>query len=57
MKTIPTSLTIAFWVTGSSWVLALFVYLLGGPPELILPIIVLGTFTGVIEWTLRQKLR
>lgn len=57
MKTVPESLTIAFWITGSSWALALFSYLLGGPLDLIFPIIILGTLTGIAEWVLRQKLR
>jgi hypothetical protein len=57
MKTVPASLAIAFWITGSSWGLALFAYLLGKPLEWIFPIIVLGTLTGVAEWVLRQKLR
>lgn len=54
MKTVPASLTIALWVTGCSWALALFIYILGGPAEAILPIAVLGIFTGVIEWAQRQ---
>ena len=57
MKTSPPSLTIAFWVTGSSWAVALLVYLLGGPMEAIFPIVILGTLTGAAEWMLRQKLQ
>jgi hypothetical protein len=57
MKTVPASLTIAFWITDSSWALALFAYLSGEPLEWIFPIIILGTITGVAEWVLRQKLR
>ena len=57
MKTVPDSLTIAFWITGSSWALALFAYLLGGSLEWIFPIIILGILTGIAEWVLRQKLR
>lgn len=57
MKTVPASLTIAFWITGCSWAVALFAYVLGGQSQWIFPILILGTLTGIAEWIQRQKLR
>jgi hypothetical protein len=54
MKTLPDSLTIAMWVAGSSWALAILAYLLGGPIEWILPLVMLGVLTGIAEWVLRR---
>jgi hypothetical protein len=54
MKTVPNSLTIAMWVAGSSWALAILAYLLGSPIEWILPLVMLGVLTGIAEWVLRK---
>jgi hypothetical protein len=55
MTTHPDSLTIALWITGSCWILAILAYLLGGSVEWILPLFLLGALTGIAEWVLRQK--
>jgi hypothetical protein len=35
--------------------LAIIAYLFGGPTDLIIPLFVLGVFTGIVEWLLRHK--
>lgn len=55
MKTLPDPLTIAIWITGTSWMLAVLAYLLGGSAEWILPLFSLGALTGLAEWLMRQK--
>lgn len=55
MKALPSSLTIAIWITGACWTLAILAYALGASTEWILPLFLLGALTGVVEWLLRQK--
>jgi hypothetical protein len=55
MERLPDSLAIAFWVVGSCWALAGANYMFGGPRLLTLPLVVFGTFTGLVEWLLRQR--
>jgi hypothetical protein len=55
MERLPDSLAIGFWITGSTWVLAILAYLFGGSTEWILPLFVLGVLTGIAEWLMRQR--
>jgi len=55
MSRLPNSLAIALWITGSTWTLAMFAYLLGSSTELILPLFMLGVLTGIAEWVLRRN--
>jgi hypothetical protein len=55
MERLPDSLAIGFWITGSTWVLAILAYLFGGSMEWILPLFVLGVLTGIAEWLMRQR--
>ena len=55
MARLPNSLTIALWITGSSWALAIVAYLSGGSREWLFPLFMLGALTGVAEWVLRKK--
>jgi hypothetical protein len=55
MKILPDSLTIAIWIAGSSWALAILAYLLGGSIEWIVPLVMLGVLTGIAEWILRRR--
>jgi hypothetical protein len=47
--------SIALWVVVACWVVALIAYLVHGPTYLIIPIFVLGVFTGIVEWLLRRN--
>jgi hypothetical protein len=55
MAPLSDALSIALWIVGACWAVAIIAYLTGGPTELITPLIVLGTFTGMVEWLLRQS--
>jgi hypothetical protein len=57
MTRLPDSLAIGLWITGSTWVLAILAYLLGGSTEWIFPLFVLGVCTGIAEWVMRRKAR
>jgi H+/Cl- antiporter ClcA len=55
MAPLPDALLIALWIVGACWAVAIIAYLVGGPTELIIPLFVLGAFTGVAEWLLRHN--
>jgi hypothetical protein len=57
MVRLPDSLSIGLWVTGATWLLALFAYLMGGSTEWILPLFVFGVLTGIAEWLMRRNAR
>jgi hypothetical protein len=57
MDRIPDSLSIAFWVAGSCWALALLAYVLGQSWEWIFPLFMFGALTGIAEWVMRQNVR
>lgn len=54
MTGIPRATAIALWVTASCWAVALVVYLFNGPPDLVLPLLIFGALTGIVEWILRS---
>jgi len=54
MERLPESLSIALWITGSCWVLAVVAYAFGASTEWILPLFILGLVTGIAEWVLRR---
>ena len=53
MGGLPESLSIALWVVGSCWALAIIAYAFGASTEWLLPLFILGLATGVAEWILR----
>jgi hypothetical protein len=55
MARLPESLSIALWITGATWGLAIVAYLLGGSTEWILPLFIFGVLTGMVEWIMRRK--
>jgi hypothetical protein len=57
MARLPDSLSIGLWVTGATWLLALFAYMMGGSTEWILPLFVFGVLTGIAEWLMRRNAR
>jgi hypothetical protein len=54
MGELPESLSIALWITGSCWVLAIIAYAFGASAEWLLPLFILGLATGVAECILRR---
>jgi hypothetical protein len=55
MDRYPESLSIALWIVGSSWALALVAYVFGASREWLLPLFMFGLLTGLAEWVLRRK--
>jgi hypothetical protein len=55
MARLPDSLVIALWITGSCWLLAILIYLIGGSAEWMLPLFGLGVLTGLAEWIMRRR--
>jgi hypothetical protein len=55
MARLPDALSIALWIVAACWVVAIISYLFGGPTDLILPLFILGIFTGVAELLLRHN--
>jgi hypothetical protein len=46
---LPTSLTVAFWATGSLWAVALVAYFFDQPGEIVVGAFVIGCVTAWIE--------
>ena len=54
-RTLPGSVAIAIWVTGSCWAVAGIAYFLDVETKVLAPIVAIGVATGIIEWLLRRK--
>ncbi|MEJ0069246.1 MAG: hypothetical protein WDO24_11550 [Pseudomonadota bacterium] len=55
---LPTSLSIALWLTGSLWVVGGFAYAVDAPSELVWATFLLGLLAGLVEWSgLRRSKR
>ena len=57
MARLPDTLSFALWIVVACWVVAIIAYLVGGPTDLIIPLFILGVFTGIVEWLLRNNTR
>ena len=55
MTGIPNSSVIALWVTASFWAVFLVAYVVGGPPDLVFPLLPFGMLTGTAAWSLGSK--
>jgi hypothetical protein len=55
MTGIPNSAVIALWVTASFWAVPLVAYLVGGPPDLVFPLLPFGMLTSTAAWSLGSK--
>ncbi len=54
MERLPTSLSIASWITGSIWGVAVLAYFIGAPTEWLFPLFALGVLTGIAEWLMAR---
>jgi hypothetical protein len=52
MTGLPASLSIALWLVGSLWLLALLAYVFGAPQEIVYAALALGLIAGAFEWLL-----
>jgi hypothetical protein len=55
MTGVPNSLAIAFWIVGSCWAVAAVAYLFDAAAGLVLPLLVFGAVTGLVEWLVRRR--
>jgi hypothetical protein len=54
MTGIPDKTAIALWIAGSCWAVALLLYVFNGPSDLVLPLLLFGAATGIVEWILTR---
>jgi hypothetical protein len=52
---LPASLSIALWLTGSIWLVAIIGHLLDAPHEIVAVTLLVGVLTGVAEWLLVKR--
>jgi len=50
MTGLPASLSIAFWLVGSIWLMAILAYLFDAPHEIVYAALAYGLIAGVVEW-------
>jgi uncharacterized membrane protein YecN with MAPEG domain len=50
MAALPTSLSIALWLVGSIWAVAIVAHVFGVPHEIVYPAFAFGLIAGVAEW-------
>lgn len=50
MTDLPTSLSIALWLTASIWVVGIFAYIFDAPREIVWGTLGFGVVTGIGEW-------
>ena len=54
MNNLPTSLSIALWLTCSLWIVGAIAYATGAPEELVWATFIVGVVAGVLEWYARR---
>jgi H+/Cl- antiporter ClcA len=55
MSNLPDSLSIALWITATSWIVAFMAYLVGASTDWLFPLVALGVCTGIAEWVMRKE--
>jgi hypothetical protein len=50
MTGLPASLSIALWLTGSIWLVAILAHVLDAPHEIVYAALAFGLIAGVVEW-------
>ena len=50
MARLPTSLSIAIWLVGSTWAVAILVHIFDAPHEIVYAAPAFGLVAGMIEW-------
>lgn len=55
MTGLPNSLLIAIWTVGACWAIVAMAGLFGFAVRPFLPLVLIGTATGVAEWFLRRQ--
>jgi hypothetical protein len=50
MAKLPTSLSIAIWLVGSTWAVAILAHVFDAPHEIVYAALAFGLVAGMIEW-------
>jgi len=50
MTGLPSSLSIALWVAGATWALAIVAHVFDAPHEIVYAALAFGVAAGVVEW-------
>jgi hypothetical protein len=50
MAGLPASLSIAFWLVGSIWLVAIMAHILDAPHQVVYAALALGVIAGIVEW-------
>jgi hypothetical protein len=50
MAELPRSLSIALWLVGSIWLVAIIGHLVGAPRDIVYAAFITGVFAGIAEW-------
>lgn len=50
MAKLPSSLSIAIWLIGSTWAVAILAHVFDAPREIIYAALAFGLLAGIIEW-------
>ena len=56
-SSLPASLSIALWLTGAIWLLAIVAHVFDAPHEIVYAALVFGVFSGVVEWVVGRGRR
>lgn len=51
----PASLSIALWLTGSIWLIAIVAHLFDAPEDVVAMTLLFGAVTGLAEWLLAKR--
>lgn len=55
MAKLPNSLSIALWIVGSTWLVALLALLFDGANEIVWMALLVGLGAGIFEWLVRGR--
>jgi hypothetical protein len=50
MARLPTSLSIALWLVGSTWAVAILAHVFDAPHEIVYAALTFGLLVGIVEW-------
>jgi hypothetical protein len=50
MARLPTSLSIAIWLVGSTWAVAILAHVFDAPHEIVYAALAFGLLAAIIEW-------
>jgi pheromone shutdown protein TraB len=55
MTRLPDSLSIALWIVGACWAVAVIAYLTDSEMASVAPLMAIGAITGMTEWLVRRQ--